>query len=94
MLSNGSTCPATPRESAAAGVAWQVFAQASVVQDMSGPDLEAAVAALDDAGKTATHAGVWANSQNAGKPPGGHASWTDWLRAVTVGLYTFNAVDP
>ena len=70
----------------------QVFAQASVVQDMSSPDLEAAVAALDeengnngDKTTAAAAAAIRATNslKNAGQPPGGHATWTDWLRTVT-----------
>ena len=80
------------KASADAGVAWQVFAQGSVVQDMMSPDLEAAAAALD-AGRGDTTVppmtqaqaeAVLENGQRvAHPPPRGHASWSAALRAWT-----------
>jgi phosphodiesterase/alkaline phosphatase D-like protein len=70
------------KESAAAGVAWQVFAQASVVQDMMSPDLEAAAAALDARGPAGGRGR--SEGQSVGStPPEGHASWTAAVKAWT-----------
>jgi phosphodiesterase/alkaline phosphatase D-like protein len=59
---------AETRNSRAAGVQWQVFAQASPVMNGVAPDLEKAASRLDAEGK---------------QPPGKHASWREALEAWT-----------
>ena len=66
--------------SAAAGVAWQIVAQASPVMDMMSPDLEKAADALTGTGRS---------------PPTGHGSWraqeawTDWTGTAPPNAESF-----